>query len=452
MGQAGVTSVELWAASQLAGVEFPDARLGTRATRFMATLAAHPGESFPGASGGGHQAKAAYRFIENERVTRSNILPSLADAAARTCAGQKRILVIQDTTSFNYSKLKATTGLGPIGDSKSPAQGIWCHTTLAATTSGKLLGVFHQELWVRAQEDRHKAEDRKTRPIEEKESLRWLTGVRAAHQAISGRLSNACPCLVHVGDREADICELFEEIRRQGDEAVIRCRHNRVTDHPLKWAFDAVRAAPLLGNVVVEVPRHEGHPARKAPVELRVCKLNLPAHTPGELDLQVNLVEVLEANPPADVEPLHWLLWTTVEVRTLADALQVVSWYKCRWRIEDVHLTLKSGYKTEELQFETAERLMKVILLFTAVAVRIVTLRDEVREQPEAPCTVILTEAEWRTLYAYFKNNRPQRNSARRHCARPRSGSGNWAATWAVKETACPVYVPSGLASAIWND
>ena len=50
---------------------------------------------------------------------------------------------------------------------------------------------------------------------------------------------------------------------------------------------------------------------------------------------------------------------------------------------------------------------MKLILLFTALALRIVTLRDEVREQPEAPCTIVLMDAEWRTLYAFFKKQPP---------------------------------------------
>jgi hypothetical protein len=345
-------------------------------------------------------------------VTIKNILPSLAGAAARACAGQKLILAIQDTTSFNYSNLKATTGLGPIGVSSSTAQGIWCHTTLAATTNGKPLGMLHQELWARDPAERHKKEQRKTLPIEEKESLRWLTGVRAAHRVLSARLPNARPALLHIADREADICELFEEVRRQGDEAIIRCHHNRIVDHPLRGAFEAVRATPPLGRVIVDVPRHEGHPARKAAVELRACKLKMPAHTPGALPLALTLVEVCETQPPAGVEPLHWLLWTTLEVATLAQALQVVNYYKCRWRIEDVHLTMKSGYKVEELQLETAERLMKLILLLTPLAMRIVNLRDEVREHPEDPCTRVLTDDEWRTLFAFFNKQKPAKEQS----------------------------------------
>ena len=407
MAKAIPSSIELWAASLFATVNLPDARLATRAVKVEAALAAHPGSSIAGACEDTHQAKAAYRFIENKRVKVENILPSLADATARNCAGQTRILVIQDTSALNFSNLKATTGLGPIGDSGSAAQGIWCHTTLAATETGKPIGLLHQELWVRDPADRHKAQQRKTLPIEQKESLRWLTGVRVAHKLVRERLGEQHPQLIHIEDREGDITELFEEIRRQGDEAIIRCRHNRITDHPLKWAFTAVRATPLLGATSVEVPRQEKHAARTAQVELRACRLKLPAHTAGEPPLELTLVEVWEPQPPADCEPLHWLLWTTFEVQTLAQAIQIVNWYKCRWRIEDVHLTLKSGYKVEELQFETAERLRKLITLLTPLAIRVVNLRDAVRERPEAPCTEVLSDPEWRTLHAYFNKQPP---------------------------------------------
>ena len=403
---AAANSTELWAASLFAAVNFPDARLATRAVKFVAALTAHPGDSIAGACEDAHQAKAAYRFIENERVTVADILPSLAAATARNCAGQTRILAIQDTTSFNFSALKATTGLGPLGVSGSSAQGIWCHTTLAANESGKPVGVLHQELWTRAPADRHKAQQRKTLPIEQKESMRWLNGVRMAHARVAEQVCAHRPTLIHITDREGDIAELFEEIRRQGGQAIIRCRHNRIAEHPLKWAFAAVRAACCLGTIRVAVPRDK-HPARTARVEMRACRLQLPAHTAGEPPLELTLLEVWEPQPPAEREALHWLLWTTLQVQTLAQAIQVVTWYQCRWRIEDMHLALKSGYKVEELQFETAERLEKLITLLTPLAIRVVTLRDAVRERPEAPCTEVLSDPEWRTLQAYFDKQLP---------------------------------------------
>jgi hypothetical protein len=329
----------------------------------------------------------------------------------QACAGKDLVVAIQDTTSFNFSGLKATKGLGPIGDSKAAAQGIWCHTTLAVETSGTPLGVLHQELWVRDPAERHHARDRKLLPIEEKESFKWLQGIRAVHTALNAHLSASHrPRLLHVEDREGDIHEVFQEAHAHGDGAVIRACHNRVTDDPLKWAYAVVRASAPLGTVVLTIPRHEGHPERQARVELRACRLTVvpdTAHAPGRTPLPLTLLEVWEPQPPAGGEALHWLLWTTERVRDLAAALQVVAWYKLRWRIEDVHLAMKSGYHVEELQFETAERLMKLITLYTPLAVRIVTMRDAARQQPEAPCTEVLTKDEWRTLWATINKQLP---------------------------------------------
>lgn len=76
------------------------------------------------------------------------------------------------------------------------------------------------------------------------------------------------------------------------------------------------------------------------------------------------------------------------------------------WQIEDIHLTMKSGCRIEDLQLETANRLIKAIVLYSAIAVRIVGIRDRVRKTPEVPCTEEVSEDEWRVLWAVH-NNRP---------------------------------------------
>jgi len=48
-------------------------------------------------------------------------------------------------------------------------------------------------------------------------------------------------------------------------------------------------------------------------------------------------VQVREIDPPWAVKPIEWLLLTTVEVRTAADAIERVTWYACRWGIEVWH-------------------------------------------------------------------------------------------------------------------
>ena len=68
-----------------------------------------------------------------------------------------------------------------------------------------------------------------------------------------------------------------------------------------------------------------------------------------------------------------------------SEALEVVRKYTCRWPIEEVHLVLKSGCRVEGLRLESWDRLEKAVAVESAVAARIVSLRDLARETPEAP-------------------------------------------------------------------
>lgn len=73
-------------------------------------------------------------------------------------------------------------------------------------------------------------------------------------------------------------------------------------------------------------------------------------------NLKLYLVLAEETNPPADVEPVKWLLVTTWPVETLAQAVEKVKWYKQRWKIEQFHYILKVvvGLKNFNLRMLTA--------------------------------------------------------------------------------------------------
>jgi Transposase Tn5 dimerisation domain len=88
-----------------------------------------------------------------------------------------------------------------------------------------------------------------------------------------------------------------------------------------------------------------------------------------------------------------------------------LGYYALRWRIEDFHLTLKSGCQVEQLQLETANRLSKAIVTYSAVALRIMALRDLARQEPTVPCDRILNTDQWHALYAHFQGHRPSRDT-----------------------------------------
>ena len=58
------------------------------------------------------------------------------------------MLVIQDTTSLNYTGLAdIAAGLGPLKDRASRARGLFVHATVAFTAGGRPLGVSGLETW-----------------------------------------------------------------------------------------------------------------------------------------------------------------------------------------------------------------------------------------------------------------------------------------------------------------
>ena len=112
---------------------------------------------------------------------------------------------------------------------------------------------------------------------------------------------------------------------------------------------------------------------------------------------------VREETPPTGATPLEWLLLTTVPVLTFADAEERINWYRLRWQIEIYHKILKSGCAVEKCQLATAPRLFRFLALFAIIGWRIFWLTKIAREQPTAPCTVVLADQEWRALYAHIR-------------------------------------------------
>lgn len=399
--------VELWAARIAGHASLLDERLNTRLGLILSAIAAKPGDSIPQASSSSSQAQAMYRFFANERIDPDDLLQPVANAASDACRGLKTVLAVQDTTSLNFSKLRTTTGLGPINYS-AKGRGLHLHTTLALRDDGVALGILGQFYWSRPTEGRSSPE-RRERPIEDKESRKWLDGIEAAEAAWESLPAEERPRLIHVMDREGDIHEVLQRVSDSPHGAVIRCAQNRSVGGTIDKAFAALRAAPVFATITVAPPRAAQGRKCSAVLGVRVATLTISPHAekhPQRRPVTWTLVEARESDPPAGAEPLHWRLWTNLSVANEEDVSEVLRFYQLRWRVEEYHLTLKSGCQVEKLELETAERLIKAVTLYSAVAVRIVALRDLARVEPNAPCTIVLTTDEWQVLYLNFANKK----------------------------------------------
>ena len=136
----------VWATQVAAVADLPDERLDKRLTAILVDTLESPSASIPEAAGDASQATATYRFYANDRVTTEALRLGVATATAQRCLDQDTLLVVQDTTTLNFTGLHTIPELGPI-DSGGLARGVHLHTALAATTSGPVVGILDQQYW-----------------------------------------------------------------------------------------------------------------------------------------------------------------------------------------------------------------------------------------------------------------------------------------------------------------
>jgi hypothetical protein len=394
----------VWATAVLGRATFPDHRLKLRAIQILAQKAARPGDSIPQAAGCPAAAKGTYRFMENARVSDKLLWSPIHEHAARALRGLDRALAIQDTTFLNLPTLEETEGLGTVNGKDEEA--LLMHSVLAVRPDGHILGMLDVQIWARPPEELGKAKDRKSRPIEDKESSKWLRGMARAAE-VRDRFSPGTK-LIHVCDREADIHEAFQKVIDLGDDAIIRCARDRKVEGEWGRVRATLAAQPVLARARIEVPRKKGQRKRWAAIEIRSATVVLdpPKTHPQRRPLTLGVVWVNEPVVPGGVEPLDWMLWTTLPVGTVDEARLVVEFYQRRWRIEDFHRTLKEGCQVERTQLKTAGRIKTLVAISSAVSVRLLQLTHWARTEPTRPCTEVLSEDEWRVLWAHIHNAR----------------------------------------------
>lgn len=373
----------------------------------MRLLAEHAEASVPQASGSASESQSIYRFWANERVQPTQILASHRGSVVERANEAGVVLAIQDTTDLNFSGLQQTSGLGFINQSRQ--QGIKVHSCFAVSGSGAPLGLLHQHTWTRAERTGKRGERRK-KATSEKESQRWLDTLTAAEQGI-----NETVCLVHVGDREADIYDLFVQPRRANSALLIRAEYNRKVRHELDYLIPAIEQAPVLGQQTITLERNPERPARSATLTVRGLQVTIevPRHHKQPKQCQpvtLNVLLVEEVTPPAEGKPIRWLLLTTLPIDRFEQAWQCVQWYSLRWLIERFHFTLKSGCRIEQLQLETAGRLLNALATYSIVAWRLMWLTYAARLSPDDSCATVLQAAEWKLLRRKFApKNRSQK-------------------------------------------
>lgn len=397
-----------WADEEFGAIALGDRRLDRRVLDIARAFYARPMAQVPQACGSRARTKAAYRLFDNDAVTLEKILAPHFEATARRVAEHRVVLAVQDTTSFNYTAHAHTEGLGPIGTRTDGPQGILLHDTMAFTPGGLALGLVAAQVWVRDPATHGKSVRSEQRPIEQKESRKWLRSFEAAQ-----RLQDQCPdtTVVSVGDREADLYELLAMARDGTPHLLVRAQYPRKLEPSAgQSAADAdvwsqVEAQPVAGIQVLQIPRRKGQKARTTQLEVRFASVELCAPRGRRKLGPVKLwaIEAREIDAPEGVDPVQWRLYTTLEIESFEQAVEKLGWYADRWQIEVYHRTLKSGCRIEDRRLGDEPRLENCLAIDLVVAWRVLHLTKLGRETPDLPCTVYFQDHEWKALYAFVQ-------------------------------------------------
>ena len=107
-----------------------------------------------------------------------------------------------------------------------------------------LYEVITQQIWTRDPETYGKLEDHKKRGIEDKESKKWLISLESVNAAAK---ENPKTQFYSVGDREADVYDLFLAAREPNVELLIRAiRDRRVLGEETPRIWSSVKATPVV--------------------------------------------------------------------------------------------------------------------------------------------------------------------------------------------------------------
>ena len=338
---APAMTIDPWVFREFGQADFGDARLTGRVLTFAHDLAAHPDLSIASTHQGDWASlKASYRFLDKAAVTPEAILAPHRKATGDRSGQESWVLIAQDTRDFNYTRHPATQGLGPV--EREDDLGLMVHTALAMTTEGVPLGIAAQKIWTRDSAEFGKSRQRQSRPFAEKESVRW---VEIAQAAASG-VPDGTPTVI-IGDREADIYEVFVDAQTASDDVLVRSARDRRLADPEGHLWATVEATDILGTVEIAVPRKEGQPIRQATLTLQATSVDLHIPVGRKADNlgtpRAQIVLAQEINPPTGITPIRWILLTTLPVENFRDAQRILRWYTYRWRIERRHFILKTG-------------------------------------------------------------------------------------------------------------
>jgi hypothetical protein len=396
---------QTWAEEEFGGCRLGDKRRTKRLVRLATQVVTHPSGGLPEQTETWADLKAAYRLFDQSEVTFEAVANEHWQQTRNRPPG--RYLVLEDTTELDFGIHRDLPDLAPTGN--GGGWGFLLHSGLmVAAESEEIFGLAGQT--IRYRKPAPKKENTTQRLKRDRESEIWGKVIDQVGQPGEGVE------LVHVMDRGADNFEVYCHCQEQGTNWVVRVTQksrNILTPEgeriPLKRYLESL---PPAGVYELTLRARPGQAARTARLEVRFGALEVPPPfhksphlkriDPGPIPMRV--VQVREVDAPADVEPIEWVLFTSLAVKDFEGAWVVIEYYEKRWLIEEWHKALKTGCRVTERQLKTKGRLEAMVGLMSVVGVRLLQLKSVARTAPDRPARRLIPGRWISMLQAVRKN------------------------------------------------
>ncbi len=313
------------------------------------------------------------RFLRNPSVSADEMALHAAQGTAARVTGRD-ILVVQDSSELALGAKRAReNGYGPIGKGGGLG-GLLLHAALAIDRgTGALLGLTHADVWNR--EGGERVSPKRKRLIADKESQRWLDVSARASEMLT-----AAKSITVVSDRDSDIYDYFAKCPSNVNLIVRACQNRKiVTESEGTLLFSFIDGLAEMGRFIANIPAAPGRKERVATLAVRFSTVELrrPQHVTRTLPatIAVAFVDVREVSTPADAEPIHWRLLTTLKATEISEARQIIDCYRMRWNIEEFFRTLKTaGFNIEQADISNPRVMINFVAAATVAAVTIMQL------------------------------------------------------------------------------
>jgi hypothetical protein len=335
-----------------------------------------PDQSLPRQNPKWADLKAAYRFFDCDDVTLGAVCQPHWQQTRQTKPG--RYLLISDTTDIDQKTRPSTTGMGMLGNGQG--RGLQLHSCLMYDCVAKqITGTAGALVQYRKRVPQNETSAQSKKRI--RESDLWGNLVEQVGSPPEGSQ------WIHVFDRGGDYFEAMCKIRLRGCDFVIRAsrlNRNVILAGGEKVALSkAIKQAKHLGDYELSLRSRPGVKARTASMQVSAIRIHMPLprhHTPwakqcGIQSIAMNVVIVQEIGKAQGSKPIRWVLLTSLKVKSLDDAWQVITDYEDRWLIEEYHKVIKTGCAIESHALRSADRLEPMIGLISVLGIRLFQLK-----------------------------------------------------------------------------